>query len=94
MQKRHIVTKASECGTFQVGDHIMFWANGNIECREGEGFLLAEKVPAATVGMESKPDVFWAAKRKTELFNEILWLNGVTNEIGDNINPLHNPDGK
>jgi hypothetical protein len=64
---RHIVTKASNDGTFQVGDHIIFEADGSISCIEAKGWIDKDDVPSAIIGMESQPDRDWLQKRKEKL---------------------------
>lgn len=56
VMRRHVVTKASDDGTFDKGDHIIFNEDGSISCIEGRGWLEAEYVAEATKGMESVPD--------------------------------------
>lgn len=62
---RYIVTKASDDGTFQVGDHIWLDSDGTVCCVEAAGWIEAEDVPEATAGMEYEPDRAWA-KRQIE----------------------------
>ena len=71
MKKRGIVTKSSANGEFQVGDHIVFYAGGDIGNREAGGWIVAENVPAATEGMEWRPDEDYRKRRIQELRDEI-----------------------
>ena len=47
----YIVTKASDEGTFEVGDHISINTDGSINCRETRGRVEKCDVPKATAGM-------------------------------------------
>lgn len=74
MNKRAIVTKESDDGTFEVGDHIIFYENGDIGCIEGQGWISAENVPSATAGMEYRPDSEWLEKQKQKLKDALAML--------------------
>jgi hypothetical protein len=47
----YVVTSPSKSGEFREGDHIVLCADGSIECREASGWLNAEDLPQATLGM-------------------------------------------
>lgn len=68
---RYIVTKASDDETFQIGDHIRLEPNGAILCIEALGWVDADDVPAALVGMEYTPDIEYA-KRKLEAAQKMM----------------------
>lgn len=72
--RRHIVTKASDDGTFQVGDHILFEDDGSISCIEAMGWIPDDEVADATAGMESVPDIEWAERKKARLIAELAEL--------------------
>lgn len=65
--KKYVVTKESDDGTFEKGDHIALTADGCINCKEAQGWIEAADVPSATVGMEVEVDKEWVEKRKAEL---------------------------
>lgn len=54
--KPYIVTKESDDGTFQVGDHISFYLDGSIVCKEACGWIDKNEVFEATKGMEIELD--------------------------------------
>jgi len=62
---RYIVTKGSDDGTLQAGDHISLNEDGTVSCIEAMGWIEAEHVPEAMAGIEYEPDRAWA-KRKLE----------------------------
>ena len=53
MNRCHIVTRGSDDGTFHVGDHIVFYDNGDIGCVEAKGFITASDSKKAVKGMLS-----------------------------------------
>ncbi len=76
--KRYIVTKASDDGTFEVGDHITLYVDGTLACFEAMGWIDANDVPAATQGMEVEVDKEWASKALSALDRfkiELSWRN-------------------
>ena len=73
--KRYIVTKRSDDGTFEVGDHIWKEQNGDISVREAQGWIDSENVPDATAGMEVDIDADWIAKRRARLAQELAELD-------------------
>ena len=72
--RRHIVTKPSDDGTFEKDDHIIFNDDGSISCIEAMGWITAEEVPSAIVGMESAPDTEWAERKKARLIADLAAL--------------------
>ncbi len=72
---RHIVTKSSDCGTFQKGDHLIFYDDGGIGCVEAQGWLDKEEVDTV-VGMESAPDVELICRVKKRLRAQLQKLEG------------------
>lgn len=73
--KRYVVTKASDDGTFEVGDHINMTDSGDINCCEASGWIDAEDVPWATKGMEVEIDREWIADRRAKLLEELAALD-------------------
>lgn len=67
MDARYIVTKASDDGTFQVGDHIKIYSNGDIGCFETQGWIDSEDVPEVTKGMEYEIDTEWVDRKLKKL---------------------------
>lgn len=74
---RYVVTKASDDGTFQIGDHIMQYENGDVHCREAGGWIDAEDVPDATQGMEYTVDERYLLLERSKPVNRISAV-GVT----------------
>lgn len=60
---RYIVTKASDDGTFQVGDHILIEQDGSISCQEAHGWVEKEYIQEAMQGIEYEPDRAWAKQQ-------------------------------
>jgi len=60
---RYIVTKGSDDGTFEVGDHIWLDDDGGVCCIEAKGWIEAADVPAALVGLEYKHDQEYAQRQ-------------------------------
>lgn len=60
---RYIVTKGSDDGTFQKGDHIWLVSDGTVSCMEAQGWVEEEHVQEAMVGMECEPDRAWAQRQ-------------------------------
>ena len=73
--KRYVVTKASEDGTFEIGDHISMNADGSINNREAQGWIDACDVAEATKGMEVEIDQQWIEQRKKKLLKELAALD-------------------
>ena len=78
---RYIVTKASDDGTFEVGDHIHLCKDGTILCVEATAWVAAEDTPMALNGVEVAIDQDWVKKRLDKLLGEMRMLteDGVTN---------------
>jgi len=74
VMRRHLVTKPSDDGTFEKGDHIIFNDDGSISCIEAMGWIDTDDVPAAIAGMESKPDMEYVEKKKARLLAELAAL--------------------
>ena len=73
--ERRVVTKASDDGTFEVGDHLQFYEDGTIGCIEGGGWIEVEDVPEAIEGMEHAPDTNYINRRKAVLMAELERLD-------------------
>ena len=72
--KRYIVTKASDDGTFEIGDHVSANVDGSINCREAHGWIDACNVAEASAGMAIEIDQEWIAQRKAKLLEELAEL--------------------
>ena len=73
--KRYVVTKPSDDGTFEIGDHISMNADGSINNREAQGWIDSSDVDEATKGMEVEIDKQWVEQRKKKLLEELASLN-------------------
>ena len=71
---RYVVTKASDDETFEVGDHILLCANGDIVNRDAQGWIDKVDVEEATRGMEVEVDSKWAERRRKKLLQELAEL--------------------
>lgn len=56
---RYVVTKASDDGTFETGDHISLNADGSINCRQARGWIEECDVESSTKCMEVEIDREW-----------------------------------
>ena len=79
--KRYIVTKQSDDGTFEIGDHIFFEDDGSISCIEAQGWIDAEDVKGASKGMEYKVDEEWMNKRTNALNNIVENLTDIDDDV-------------
>lgn len=87
LKTRYIVTKASNDGTFTVGDQVWLLEDGAIMCKiaarpkalVSHGWIDPHEVPAATEGWEIEVDKNWLNARLTKLCAEIAELEGVAN---------------
>lgn len=72
--KMYVVTKPSDDGTFEVGDHISMNEDGSINNREAQGWVDACDVAEATKGLEVEIDKQWIEHRKKKLIAELASL--------------------
>lgn len=72
---RYVVTKSSNDGTFEVGDHIKLLENGEIACIEAKGWIDKADVPEAIKGMECEIDKVWVDAQKLKLTKQLQELN-------------------
>ena len=68
---RMVVIKPSSNGMFQVGDHLVFYANGDIECREADGWITEEEAESAMAGCKMRPDTEYYKRRAARLRAEL-----------------------
>lgn len=73
--KQYIVTRASDDGTFVVGDHISMDTDGSIVCYEAEGWIEPSDVEQAIKGAVVEIDQEWVASRKARLIEELATLD-------------------
>lgn len=72
---QYLVTKASDDGTFEVGDHISINPDGSINNREAQGWIDACNVAEATKGMGFEIDNGWVERRRAKLLEELSALD-------------------
>lgn len=68
----YIVTKGSDDGTFEVGDHITILEDGDILHREAGGWLDSSDVKESIKGMEIQVDKEWVKKKKAALMQKLV----------------------
>jgi carbamate kinase len=68
---RCVVTKPSDDGTFEAGDHITKLEDGSIICREGGGWIDACDAAEATKGMKVEVDREWVERHRSKLVAEL-----------------------
>ena len=73
----YVVTKKSNDGTFRVGDHIRLVGDGAIVCREAQGWVDAQHVKDAVIGMEYEFDRESIIQEIDKLLKEVRRLNDV-----------------
>ena len=73
--KRYVVTRGSDDGTFEIGDHVLLDGDGALNCVEAMGWIDSEDVPDATAGMEVIIDKEWIELRKRALQKELNSLS-------------------
>lgn len=73
----YVVTKGSDDGTFEVGDHVSPLADGGIACKEGQGWIEAHEADEAMGGVEVKVDAEWLARKKARLIADLEKLEGL-----------------
>jgi hypothetical protein len=83
---RYIVTRGSADGEFCIGDRIKLQADGSIVNIDAHGWMDAEDVPAATLGMACDIDITWASSRRASLLAELAALD--SDSIGDKPSPV------
>jgi hypothetical protein len=75
LDKRYIVTKDSDDGTFEIGDHIYMDIVGDICNTDIHAWINNEDVQEATKGMEVELDKEWIERRKAKITAELSALN-------------------
>jgi hypothetical protein len=71
----YIITKSSDDGTFEKGDHIKLADNGDILCREAGGWIDQEDVGQGFVGMLVEVDTEALDRKKQALQDKLKELN-------------------
>jgi len=70
---RYIVTKGSDDGTLEVGDHI--WLERDlIHCREAQGWIAPEDTAEAMQGVEVAVDEQWLKTRIRRTMADLIVL--------------------
>lgn len=80
--KRYVVIKASDDGTFEVGDHISLNSDGSITDREAGGWIDECDVVEAMKGVEVEIDTQWIERRKKKLLAELGVLLQGPQDVG------------
>mgnify|MGYP000972781366 CR=1 FL=1 len=73
----YVVTKPSDDGTFEVGDHISLCSDGAIACKEAQGWVDADEATEAMSGVEVIVDSEWILTRRTRLLADLKKLEGL-----------------
>jgi len=73
----YVVTKPSDDGTFEVGDHISLCSDGAIACKEAQGWVDADEATEAMSGAEVIVDSEWILTRRTRLLADLKKLEGL-----------------
>jgi len=68
---RYIVTKGSEDGSFEVGDHVHLDTKGCIICREAGAWIDADEAHDATLGWCIEVDTEYAKLKEARLLGEL-----------------------
>jgi hypothetical protein len=71
VQKVFVVTKGSDDGTLLTGDHITFYRDGSVGCKEAGGWIDKEDVESAMRGVEYTLDVEYMTKKYKKLKEEM-----------------------
>ena len=73
----YVVTKPSDDGTFEVGDHISLCSDGAIACKEAQGWVDADETAEAMAGVEVTIDSEWLSAKKARLLADLEKLEGL-----------------
>ena len=73
----HVVTKGSNDGTLEVGDHIWL-ERGLVHCREAQGWIDPGDADKALQGVEVAVDSQWLAARTASLELQMQELKKLT----------------
>ena len=73
----YVVTKGSDDGTFEVGDHISLCVDGAIACKEAQGWIDAKDAADAMRGVEVIVDSEWILTRRSRLLADLEKLEGL-----------------
>ena len=73
----YVVTKPSDDGTFEIGDHITPCPDGAIACKEAQGWIEANEADEAMAGVEVKIDAEWFRFKKARLLADLAKLDGL-----------------
>lgn len=67
----YVVTKPSDDGTFEIGDHLWLLDDGGIVCSEAGGWISPDDVNTAMIGVEYEIDEEWQARRRAALQRQL-----------------------
>lgn len=73
----YVVTKPSDDGTFEVGDHISLCSDGAVACKEAQGWIDADEASEAMSGVEVIVDSEWILTRRSRLLADLEKLEGL-----------------
>lgn len=73
----YVVTKPSDDGTFEVGDHISLCSDGAVACKEAQGLIAADEATEAMAGVEVTIDSEWLSAKKARLLADLEKLEGL-----------------
>jgi hypothetical protein len=73
----YVVTKPSDDGTFEVGDHISLCSDGAIACKEAQGWIDAEDAEESMRGFEVTLDSEWLDAKRSRLLADLEKLDGL-----------------
>ena len=73
----YVVTKPSDDGTFEVGDHISLCSDGAVACKEAQGWIDADEATEAMAGVEVTIDSEWLSAKKARLLADLEKLEGL-----------------
>ena len=73
----YVVTKPSDDGTLEVGDHISLCVDGAIACKEAQGWIDADEASEAMSGVEVIVDSEWILTRRSRLLADLEKLEGL-----------------
>jgi len=77
----YVVTKASDDETFEVGDHLQVCENGDIFCREAQGWIQNSEVHEALQGAEYELDRSWLDQETQSLLSRLVHLRELSGDL-------------
>lgn len=77
---RYVVTKGSDNGTFEEGDHIYMQDEDHLICIGAGRWLDKDDVEEATKRMEVRVDIEWLQKKISKLRDELDFYSQLLSE--------------